>query len=226
MCDHVNVIEDDIVSDLICTDCGLVLDRTYQTSRECHIAENYNEDIRISLSNICNNAQINEGVVNDAMRIYQRIVQELSTSKFRRDDIIAFSLYEAVLRNEIGMSPHEVASHCNVCPKKLHTIEKILYKKSVYDPPTAYVERFAYFLNLEFSATSIIKGILLNMYGMGGVRPQNLAAAVIYLYCSQNNLKKTLREVCEVCNVSATSVGKIVSDLRRDFREDITKLYS
>lgn len=94
-------------------------------------------------------------------------------------------------------------------PKIIHTVVNIATGK-----PEDYVERFCALLTIDFCHISRIKTVLLQVYGLGNVRPHCLAAAVIYLYSKNYNLGHDMKSVCKNCGTSCVNIYKIVKSIR------------
>jgi transcription initiation factor TFIIIB Brf1 subunit/transcription initiation factor TFIIB len=226
-CSHLYPVRDVHEGTLVCPDCAKVLDA-------CMLLETRDipppvNPIHIKLQNICANGNIPKSVEGYANWFFYLICQEFADVKQlkREDEILAFSLYESLARFNVPRTPEEIHRITGVLPSALWTIEsKMKQQTTTHINPVLYVERYATFLELTYIDIKKIQSIIGNMYGMGDVRPRCLVATVIHLYCKELKLRIPLKRIVEVCNVSCTTVHKLMKKMDLKYVTNISLLAS
>jgi transcription initiation factor TFIIIB Brf1 subunit/transcription initiation factor TFIIB len=138
----------------------------------------------------------------------------------------SYALYETLSRNQISRTVQEIEFFTNCKSSKLWAVESALNIKETLNHPLDYVERFCRLLDFKYHDIKIINGIVGNMFGWGGVRPQCVVAVVIFLYCKETKNKLSLVKICEICDVSSTNIYAIIRRMKAQYREKVTLLYT
>jgi len=82
--------------------------------------------------------------------------------------------------------------------------------------PILYVQRYCNLLQFSYADQVRVRQTVEQMLQLplGNVRCNCLVAVVLYLHCKDSKKKLTLRKICEVCSISATSVHRVVRQLQ------------
>ena len=235
-CLHQQTVDDDREGHSVCLLCGLVLEQLYQQQdRRETLIQTSPEKMREEEDPVCKflldvaaHAEIPKSVISYAMSYLKKIQYQLMWHEPRFSDktLASYALYETLSRNSISRTAEEIAFFTQCKLTKLWAVESALNLKDTLNHPLDYVERFCTLLDLEFQEMKTIRGIVGNMFGWGGIRPQCVVAVVIYLYCKELNKKLSLVKICEMCDVSSTNIYAIIRKMKKPYVEKISLLYT
>jgi transcription initiation factor TFIIIB Brf1 subunit/transcription initiation factor TFIIB len=231
-CDHSNSIDDEREGTNVCIDCGLVLDQLYFPSRSAVLNEHdYSapDKIFLFLKDVCGNAFIADNIIYYAYNYFNHLKKDMSIidKKFKDTVIASYALYETLCRHGNAFTAKEIAYYTGTPCNYLWKVENCLHMSEMLHNPQDFVERYCAILKIDFYTTKIIKGIAGNMYALGDIRPSCVVSAVIYLYCVKEiKMKLTMKDICEVCDVSTGNIYKICNRLLPMYRNKISLLYT
>jgi transcription initiation factor TFIIIB Brf1 subunit/transcription initiation factor TFIIB len=228
-CRHKTIVKDMHEGTIVCTDCAKVLDSCFYIDiNEEYVTKapyDFYAPIEQYLVDICTNGNIPNSIRNDAFSHFKLLKQNLETRKFKVNDvdIIVYALYEILARHNTPRTPQEMQGLTNVSVGRLWKIETKITCQTTYTDPADYVNRYATFLDLSYTDIKSIIHIIHNIRELDDVRPRCLVAAIFYLYCKQNNIKNTLKKICEVCSVSTSAAHNIIKKIKEK-NDNINKL--
>jgi len=199
MCYHEQSIEDERTGDLICTDCGLVLDSLVSSfSNQCFSFENHSsqeitdeEKLRRCLDVLLIE---NHEIIRDSKKllksIRRRIQEEDIPFRFFNNKVhVCWAIWEACNINKCPRSLDEICLVCGVKESALLKLEKELNLRPTYCSPKDYVERISGNLGLPFWMQKCVKIILSSSYiYTDQYKPVNVVAGVIV---ALNRLRKS-----------------------------------
>jgi transcription initiation factor TFIIIB Brf1 subunit/transcription initiation factor TFIIB len=227
-CQHSKTIDNDREGECVCLDCGLVLERLYMSNdnRQSLDCETSLLSIYNFISNVCANGCISENMVLHSFNTLKKVKKQLE-KKFKDEVIAAYAIYETLNIFGIPRCASEIHFFSGVSIKQIWKVERCLIITKSLNDPTQYVDRYCSELDgLVYFDNNIIKGIVGNMYGMGGVKSNCLVAVVIYLYCKEKERKISLKKICKICKISTTSVHRVIRNIDVKYVKQITLLYS
>jgi transcription initiation factor TFIIIB Brf1 subunit/transcription initiation factor TFIIB len=227
-CPHKETIEDDREGYEVCTQCGLVLQQLFGNVSRL-IEEEKNVSVYNFLLDTCANAHIPSFIVDYANSYFNKICAVVKKDKRRKNTdlaIAAYCLYESLSRHQIPRTAQEIEQYTNIETSTLWAIESALNIKYTLDHPLDFVDRFCALLELPFYHAKIIKGIVGNMFGLGNIRPQCVVGVVIFLYCKEQKIRLSIKNISETCGVSSTNIYKIVKNIKKPFADNISLLYT
>ena len=223
-CKHQKTVKDVHEGTLVCVDCAKVLDLCYISDMisdmkyESIIIDPYilYTPIEQYLTDICINGNIPKCIRNDSLDYFKSVKHNLEMNKFKvKDvDIMIYALYKILARHNTPRTPQEMQSLTNVSVGKLWNIETKITCQPTHTDPADYVNRYAIFLELKFKDILCVINIVNNVSGLDDVRPRCLVAGIFYLYCKQNNKKKPLKTICEICNVSTSAAHNVIKKIK------------
>lgn len=235
-CSHSNTIDDEIDGSCVCIECGLVLEQLYFHSYKfkekdvCTEESELNADskILVFLKDICENAFVVESFVHYSFSYFLQLKKDpaILAKKFKSEEVASYALYETLSRHNVPHTAKEIEHFTGTSCKLLWAIENCLHVTETLNNPQDFAERYCTLLNLDWYNMKMIKGISGNMFGLGDIRPSCVIAAVIFLYCKENNIAMTMKKVCEVCDVSTGNMYKIIKRLPKKYVTNISLLYS
>lgn len=230
-CTHSETIDDDREGECVCLQCGLVLEKIYQTQKYEATpfvdSQNDTSEINKFLQDVGAHANIPQSLLQYAECYFQKIKKQLDgMKKFKDKEMASYALLETLSRHKVPRPAQEISFFTTTETTKLFAVETALNIRETLSHPLDYSDRFCALLGLSFWDSKMIKGIVFNMFGLGNVRPQTVVALVIYLYCIEKNISMSLTEICEVCSVSSTNIYKLSRNLKEPYKSKISLLYT
>ena len=170
------------------------------------------------------NLQLCEGLMQQAFLYFQQIQKELRRG-YRPKELLLFAIYHVLQMNGWGMSTVELSHFAHFNHRVLDRIEKNLRANLANEYKTSdLVVRYCALLELPYDLEKKIRecldhverGLFLQTY-----RHETRSAVVIYLCCSlsEKNNKLTIKNVAQVCAVSAGNIGKILKQFKNRLDE-------
>ena len=228
-CSHLQTVDNDREGECVCTECGLVLESLYTaTYEDMHMsATSYTADSNIYsfVSDICHNGCMPEGVITYAMNYYRKLCTKLR-KQFPERNIAAYAVYETLNRFEATRTAEEIEHFSGVKIRDIWLIESNISTDAALNDPTGYVQRYASLLGLKYCHQLFIKEVIVlmeNSLNIGNIKANCLVAVTIYLASKELGEKLMLKKICEVCDISTTSVHRVLRKLEQECRLNIEK---
>jgi transcription initiation factor TFIIIB Brf1 subunit/transcription initiation factor TFIIB len=199
-----------------------------QSEKRNGISELASYDIFLFIQDVCENAGISNSTASCAYSYYKILKKNLSVMKKKFIDraIAAYALYKQSCKETTPRNVLEISYFTGIPSAIIFKIDTCFPDAKTLNSPQEFVHRYCSLLNISFYDSRRIKEIVENMYGIGNERPNTLVAAIIYLYCKEFKIKLSMKAICIVCAVSAGNIYKIIRDMRKDFKKNISLLYS
>jgi transcription initiation factor TFIIIB Brf1 subunit/transcription initiation factor TFIIB len=164
---------------------------------------------------------LNDCIIEESFTNFEKLVLSLKSLNLKRKEIAAYALYEILLKNGVGKTVEEVSFYTEVPVKALWRIEAHI-KCNYVDCASNYLEKFCYFNNLSRRDAAQIRKLLDSsnpenfelLDVVEGCHSPNIAGALIFLHCEKIECSKSMKSICEVCNISVSSVQQIVKKIR------------
>ena len=152
-----------------------------------------------------------------------RELKDRSKGKFVTfDQIVAYSIFEALCQEEIARSPSEVANACNVSEASILKCERFFQRSPAYCPPYLYCDRICATLGLDDWFTARIKHRVASLPWIQLCRPETLVAAVLQKEIDQTEDGRRVLEcmgsdldVCRVSKKLGISPGSVYNMMKR-----------
>jgi transcription initiation factor TFIIB len=235
---HAQLIDDWHAGDMICSDCGLVVqERVIEVSSEWQILSNKNE--------FGDNSRINRSALENSIdKLLRDIIDKLSLTKsifFLAQSycskiiiekllkgnllIVATAIYIACRKESTPISYKEIESVCGTdCSfniKKAYNSLVSFYRKKGFSqiPPITSSQlfiRWCSLLNLssEIERLAIkISDRALKVVEISGKSPSTIAAVSLYMACQQKGNKLTINCISEVSGVSVCTIKSTIRKL-------------
>lgn len=229
LCEHpIHMQVEDVREGFItCIQCSRVIDQIYcfepnipypHEIKNVESSPTTSPEIRY-LKDICSNFNIPTYIAHKCVTIYEDAKQRTSGKRrLPKNALVAFAIYRGMLEEGVPRSAQEIYSMTNVPLSQIFEIEGICEIGMDFSSITSsesYIERFATFCDLNFQDIKIIKAkCSLADDICENSAPQNIAAALIFLYDKQ----LTVQRISKICCVSSSSIYKIVKKLNADLR--------
>jgi transcription initiation factor TFIIIB Brf1 subunit/transcription initiation factor TFIIB len=220
VCSHHNTV-DTAEGDNVCTDCGKVVGQIYAAA----FSEQQQQRRFISpdqlmyeyIRDVGENACIAGCVVKYAEGFYSKVKKEL-LPRFTPKTIATYALYEALNTFEVPRMAQEIEYFTGVKIRDIWRIESTLVTEDRFSDPAQHVLHYCIILNFTYPEQMFIQktvDVMQEQLPLGALRSNCISAVVIYLYCKDVEKKITLRKICEKCEVSATSVHRVIRLLKQ-----------
>ena len=172
--------------------------------------------IKNLIENVCANACILESVISSAILYYVKLRSKLA-ARHRDKSVAAYAIYETLNRLEVPRIVEEIEFFSGVRVKDIFKIESDLTLQTVLnEKPSQYVQRYCSMLEIGYLEQRLIEEAINNAPPvLCNLKCNCLVAVVIYLYCRDLKKKVTLKLICEVCCISATSVHRVMRTLKK-----------
>lgn len=222
----------------VCLSCGLVIDEGLSANNFSQRAEredllnaddvyilNYIRDLGCFF-NTLDNVEWEAFDIFKKMQhqLFQKQTCENVKKRFQNTHLAAFAFMESRNRNGCVCSPKEIAEFTEVSVKKLWEIEKTLSFNTNAVLPSNYAPRFCAYLNLSYYHEARIASLSDNMNDANGYSPRTIICAAIKMYCDRNNIKIKIKEICNKCNVTSTSIYACIRNVV-SLTDNINALY-
>lgn len=197
-CPHSRTVQCEQDGTEICTDCALVLCDVQYKHDFTPLVSTKNEEEEFVID-LCENLHVSRAFAEDSYSIFKTVKQNIDDQgieTFKWKELRAFSLYEALNRNNAGRSPHEISFYSGIDSTKLWNIERALSINVTRLAPHFLVPRICSALDLSYIDEKNISKICEHMYGFSHFRPENVVGAVIKLYCKEKNIKRSTSSIC------------------------------
>lgn len=186
-------------------------------------------EIETFLRDVCAHAEVTQSTQEEALRYYKKIYKILKVDQIRLNQtekriIMAYSLYETLARLKIPRTANEIAYFTECTTTSLFKIESRLKLSSTFSDPADFVSRFGSYLNLSYQDIRIIRRMTKNMYWMGDAKPNSIVAIAIQLYCEKNNIRISLKEICEKCDISLANMYALLRRIKIQHADKIKSL--
>lgn len=133
-----------------------------------------------------------------------------TTRRLKHLELVAFSIYAALIREKIPRIPQEIEALCGVCRGSISKVEGASGVGVMPAEHHEYTETFCARLNIPFKHVLKIKQLIQACYELRMVRPQCLNALMIYLYSRHVGLNVQIQDISTVCSVSPSTIKKLV----------------
>lgn len=163
------------------------------------------------------NAHISDNIVLYAINYYDKLSRSTFGRKFREEIIAVYALYEALNKHEVPRLVQEISGYTGVSEQDIWRVEANLTLDFPLSEPKMYVQRFCTLLQLSYKEQLDVQSEVesLQELPLGNLRCHCLVAVSILLYCKEKGKKLTLKKICETCGISATSVHRVMRQLKQ-----------
>lgn len=176
------------------------------------------------IRNVGENGCMPQGAIAYAEAYYEKIKRQVLPAIRSRETVAAYAIYEALNRYEVPRMAEEIEYYSGVKIADIFRVEANLTLEISLNNPRHYVQRYCRLLTLDYSFEARAKETvecMLTFLQLGNLRCNCLVAVAIYLLQRELKKKITLRKICEVCQISATSVHRVIRKLKSEHYQEI-----
>src|SRR3989339_639059 len=220
-CGSINLTYDSHLGEVICNDCGLVIEEK-MVDTGMDLQGKFDKGDKkgrggapISMPNV---------VRDEASRIYNYVLQRGLVRGRSMESVIAACLYAACRSYNIPRTLDEMATASDVERKEIGRTYRFIIRKLgikvTQSSPKDYISRFSSLLKLSPKTQNDALKILKNAEDVeltSGRGPAGISAAALYVAALMNDEKKTQREVADIAGITEVTI-------RNRYKELIDKL--
>lgn len=206
MCDHTESVIDEHVGDVICTQCGVVLDRyfirSFSDKNEVTIRPPDNE------SNILKDLLTHLHLPLESY--YENISKTLNKSQNKRSKMqkVVSEIYKEANKNRSSVSLKELQNLTGLKSKQITSnnvqivsVENFLEKNYLY-------------FDLTFEDFTLIKELLHSCKNNTGHQPLTIVGGLFYHYLNKQKKKKTsMSKVASILGINPVSIQRFVNNV-------------
>lgn len=200
----------------------------YQTWNSMTYKERSRNKIFNTIKEICNRLKLTQIIINESYSLYV-IASDIKISRGKnRKGIIAACIYFACKNCGAPRSNKEIATHMDiksvVITKGVKDIQKLFHMNGSERLNNNYtinysdfIDRFCNKLNLVNEHVSNIKQLSFNAEKnklISDNTPPSIAAGCIYLYCINNDINISKKDISNVSGISEVTINKCLTKLK------------
>ena len=205
-CSHEHEVINQREGDIICSDCGLVMDTYY-------IEEFEKNDINENISSFVNNFVFEMlERLNVPKSFSSYIFKNISNSKINKqsESFLSGIIYNTLIERKIPFTMKDISGVTGISSKKIFKEEKKNkdVKNIVIIDWSEILERACSKLNLNYKDYTLIKEEIKNKNN--GFNPSTVISAHIYLYCKKHSIKLLMKDISSVTGISCMSIKRYI----------------
>lgn len=223
-CKHGRTTDDEFAGDIICVECGLVLQRLLDISyaSPAKVIDPDKKKREEKFLDACDANMMNEGLSKIANQRFETFRKDAAAASFGDDELAAFSLYYAALEEGAGRPPAEISAYMHVDVSAVYRLEGIFQPPLQTVSPTSFLPRYCSQLGIGWQREKEIASFCKKVTSLDGRDPRTIAAAAIFLHNemvlpkSAANPKVTRKGLADLFNISRSAIGSCILCLRKE----------
>jgi transcription initiation factor TFIIIB Brf1 subunit/transcription initiation factor TFIIB len=208
-CSHLYEIIDQREGNIICEECGLVIDRYYTFKFQ---RENFDQIENIS--------SFEKDFVYETLErlnlpksFSSYIFKNISLNNYKRkksESLLSGIIYKTLIELKIPFTLNDISGVTGINTKKIFKDEKKKeeLKNIVIIDSSEILERVCSKLNLTFSDYTLIKENIKK--SNNGFNPSTVISAHIYIYCKDKKIKILMKDICDITGISCMSIKRYI----------------
>ena len=217
MCRHLNYIQAYRDGHVVCVDCGLVIDECIYPQLVNHSQPLFEveSEIKTFLADCCDRMFIPVSVMNSIYDEYVHFRSESDFEKIEDRQLLAYSIYFKLKKEDIGKNIEYIASKTGISSKKIWKCEKIdAYLSIPIDIRCLLTPALSTF-NLTQNDYEKIIHISFHFEDRH-FTPTTMISTLVYMYCKTKKIPINLKKVHSVFGVSSMSIYRCKSYITMD----------
>ena len=214
LCHHSETIEDATTGDYICLECAKVLgqvmlhsERRNESKRKLTAPRNI---YCAELFNICRNMNICDSVTKSILAFFQR-VNKVRTE--RKVILMAYAIHNTLQTLGLSERVRDIEQFTGISRRDFFRINNCLNTDVEINNSTASLDIFCSSLEISFEAKREIEQFASDLMTQYSNSTNCILATSIYMYCAKHKLEKTLKIICETCDVATETVRRLRKEL-------------
>ena len=239
MCNHQYPIEDTRQGDVVCTECGLVIDKIYCESNletKWEKIRNFNEEIeqnsqhlrkeKFFFKTLCSKIHLNNDVTNAIFSLWSEITawhyRKNGKIKINPKGLVVMALYQGLIKDKIPRPISHLCQEVGINPKMVWRWIK-LYRQDLIDTIRTensikakdMAEYFLQPLQLTYQEITTIEEKL-DKNENSSFAPRTLLAACAYAFLKETRaLYPSVKNTARVLGISVMSLHRCLKSLKQ-----------
>lgn len=208
-CSHEYEIINEREGDIVCGDCGLVIDKYYIQNDKIEKTEHENFFEKNFVFEMLERLNVPKSF---ASYIFKNILN--TKIKRKSETILSAIIYNTLIELKIPFTMKDISGVTGISTKEIFKEEKKKNKESknvVIIDWSEILERACSKLNLKYKDYTLIKEDVIKKNS--GFNPSTVISAHIYLYCKEKNIKISLKEISTVTGISCMSIKRYIKNV-------------
>lgn len=250
-CPHIQTIQDDREGSIVCLECCRVLDNLYSTDMYYYVksdlkkcekkeeSQRKKEDTEnknfIKMYSVLEEMadktlHLTNKMLEEVKSLYFKLKNEEKLQTFKMEKLLAYCLYNILNINQCSRSTQEIISFFPNLNNThfIHKIQEIVETLNiipVISTNSDFSDVICSYLDFSYKEKIKIKYYVEQIEDETDINPNTIIACIIYTYCKQYKIKKSLNEICKVCDVSQSGVYRAIKNCK-PLKELINKIKS
>lgn len=204
------------MGDYICLECGKVLgqvmlDGSSEKEKKKKLSCPPNVPSAI-LYNICQNMCICDSVARYILKKF-RVILKARARSVRKEVLMAYAIHDTLQRLKLSERVRDIEKFTGVSRKYFYRIDECQNTLVEINNSTASLDIFCSALELPYEATKDIAQCASKLMAEYHNSTNCILATSIFIYCAEHKLEKTLKMICNTCDVSTETVRRFRKDL-------------
>ena len=221
-CDHQRTVDDISTGDLVCTDCGLVLDQIYlpQTkTRLPHSSETNrlvpNPEITDTVDRMCGKCNIDdENVKRNILLKWQNFESKMNGKHACLESSVLMCIYTALIESKV---PRPLNHLCALTNVNMSKVRLYLKDKDSFYRPNLMCEYFLHSLNLSYKDVEEIKEMVKLLENKFVFSQKTLIASCAYIFLRKSkhdsHKRITKSQLAKQLGISAMAIYRCVKKI-------------
>lgn len=203
-CPHLNEIDDFRNGDVICVDCGLIIDKIYVTSFvSCPESDSPSFEKEYILE-ILNRLNIPYTYSDKILQKFNDLSRKEKNCN-RKLEILSYSVYEILNEYNIPISLKDICSVSGISTDKLFSKQHC----ATTVPLSPTLEKYCLMMNLSYQDFIKIEQKL-PCELESGHNPLTIIGSLIYKYSKENNLNLSIKHIANTLSISVVSIQRFL----------------
>ena len=222
MCFHENTLICQTEGDIVCCDCGLVID-TFLTRYETHAmqeptrihheANHHATDDYFDIVNFCSRFHIEDcASVSKIFEDYKKVKKEI---RFKKEEIISYVIYQFLKSEKFPRSMKEVSKHMLVSSNSLWKIERSQSLKLPSSTPKQLLETYYRHVDLSFKDMIAVSDLIDSVQSSDtSFAPSSICSGLCYFYCKEKKIQTSMKKIASIFHTSVMSIHRFLKHYR------------
>ena len=222
MCNHENTVICQTEGDIVCCDCGLVIDHSltrYETHATQESTRIYNEvnyhslDGYFDVANFCSRFHIEDcASISKIFEEYKKVKKEI---RFKKEEIISYVIYQFLKSENLPRSMKEVSKYMSVSSNSLWKIERSQSWKLPSSTPKQLLETYYRHMDLSFKDMIAISELIESFQSSTtSFAPSSVCSGLCYFYCKEKKIQTSMKKIACIFHTSVMSIHRFLKHYR------------
>lgn len=205
LCLHINEIEDYKNGDIICTDCGLILDKIFIQHSTDFEMERFSPD-KEYIFEILHRLNIPNIHCSKMLERYKTSIEmenKQNCTNTKKSQLLTYAIYEVLNEYGIPISLKDISAVSGIATDKLFSEQSC----ATTFPLNATLEKYCSILGLSYKDFLKIQSTLPCVI-QSGHNPTTILGSLLYKYSKDNSLDLSMKKIAHVLGISTVSIQR------------------